>query len=214
MPCESVNLPRVPRWERRPEERPREILDAAFEVFSEKGYRATRLEEVAERAGATKGAIYHYFEGKEDLLIRTVTDRMRSVFSDVTRVMDERGRTPGTYLEAGLRRAWNFWLSEDFGRMFRLMFAEVRVEHPALFEAWVTEGPLHGWGVVEQVIEAGKRAGEFRADVDSAVAARFITCGLAFHAVLQDHVGTGIVPALEAERVFTTTFDIFVRGLR
>jgi AcrR family transcriptional regulator len=209
-----VNLPREPRWERRPEERPREILDAAFEVFSEKGYRATRLEEVAERAGATKGAIYHYFDGKEDLLVRTVEDRMRSVFSDLTRVLDEPGRSPAMYLEAGLRRAWDFWLSEEFGRMFRLMFAEVRAEHPALFEAWLTAGPLQGWGVIQQLIEAGKGAGEFRADADSAVAARFITCGLAFHAVLQNHVGAGIVPPMEADRVFQATFDILLRGLR
>lgn len=209
-----MNLPREPRWERRPEERPQEILDAAFEVFSEKGYRATRLEEVAERAGATKGAIYHYFDGKEDLLVRTVTYRMRSVFTDVTRVLEETDRTPRMYLEAGLRRAWDFWLSEEFGRMFRLMFAEVRAEHPALFEAWLTEGPLHGWGVIAQLIEAGKGAGEFRADADSEVAARLITCGLAFQAVLQRHVGVDVVPELGADRVFKNTFDLFVRGLR
>lgn len=207
-------MQREPRWERRPEERPREILDAAFEVFSEKGYRATRLEEVAERAGATKGAIYHYFDGKEDLLLRTIAERMRSVFTELTRTLDEVERTPVAHLEAGLRRAWDFWLSEEFGRMFRLMFAEVRAEHPALFDAWLTEGPLHGWGVIAQLIEAGKEAGEFRADADSAVAARLITCGLAFHAVLQRHVGTGIVPELGPDRVFKHTFDLFVRGLR
>ena len=205
---------RAPRWERRPEERPREILDAAFEVFSEKGYRATRLEEVAERAGATKGAIYHYFDGKEDLLIRTVTDRMRTVFGEMTRTLETPDRTPTAHLETGLRRAWEFWMSEGFGRMFRLMFAEVRAEHPALFEAWLTEGPLHGWGVIEQVIEIGKAVGEFRADVDAAVAARFITCGLAFQAVLQMHVGTGIVPQLDTDRAFRATVDIFIRGLK
>lgn len=211
--CRLDNL-REPRWERRPEERPQEILDAAFEVFSEKGYRATRLEEVAERAGATKGAIYHYFEGKEELLVRTVTDRMRTVFSDMTRTLHQVERTPSAYLEAGLRRAWEFWLSDEFGRMFRLMFGEVRAEQPALFVTWLTEGPLHGWTVIAELIEAGKKTGEFRPDVDSAVAARLITCGLAFHAVLQQHVGEGIVPRLDPDLVFSSTFDMFMRGLR
>lgn len=205
--------PREPRWERRPDERPQEILDAAFEVFSERGYRATRLEEVAQRAGATKGAIYHYFEGKEELLVRTVTDRMRSVFSDIARTLDHAERTPSAHLEAGLRRAWEFWLSDEFGRMFRLMFGEVRAEHPALFATWLTEGPLHGWIIIAELIEAGKKMGEFRPDVDSAVAARLITCGLAFNAVLQQHVGEGIVPQLDADRVFRSTFDVFMRGL-
>lgn len=205
---------REPRWERRPEERPQEILDAAFEVFSERGYRATRLEEVAERAGATKGAIYHYFQGKEDLLVRTVTDRMRRVFGDLTQTLETPERTPTQHLEDGLRRAWNFWISEEFGRMFRLMFAEVRVEHPAIFETWLTEGPLHGWGVIEQLIEAGKAAGEFGAEVDGAVAARFITCGLAFQAVLERHVGADIISRLDGDRVFRSTVGIFLRGIR
>jgi AcrR family transcriptional regulator len=52
---------KVLRWERRPDARPQELLDAALSVFAERGYRNTRLEEVAEAAGVTKGTIYHYF---------------------------------------------------------------------------------------------------------------------------------------------------------
>src|SRR6185436_14978008 len=58
---------RVPRWQRRPESRPEEILEAALHVFGEQGFARTRLEEVAKRAGVSKGTLYLYFKSKEDL---------------------------------------------------------------------------------------------------------------------------------------------------
>src|SRR6478609_4648585 len=56
-----------PRWRRLPEERPKQILDAALEVFSERGLAAARLEDIAKRAGLSKGTIYLYFPNKEEL---------------------------------------------------------------------------------------------------------------------------------------------------
>src|SRR5215510_13262218 len=58
-----------PRWRRRPEKRPEEILDAAMRVFSRRGLHKTNLEEVAREAGISKGTIYLYFKSKEDLFI-------------------------------------------------------------------------------------------------------------------------------------------------
>src|SRR5258708_24156362 len=54
-----------PRWQRRKEARPEEILTAALDVFVERGFARARLEEVARRAGVTKGAIYLYFKSKK-----------------------------------------------------------------------------------------------------------------------------------------------------
>jgi AcrR family transcriptional regulator len=56
-----------PRWQRRKEARPGEILAAALEAFVERGYAATKLEDVARRAGITKGTMYLYFATKADL---------------------------------------------------------------------------------------------------------------------------------------------------
>ena len=62
-----------PKFRRRPEARPAEILAAALEVFAERGFQAARLEEVAKRAGVSKGALYLYFETKADLFRAVVT---------------------------------------------------------------------------------------------------------------------------------------------
>ena len=66
--------PGEPKFRRRPEARPAEILAAALEVFAERGFQAARLEEVAKRAGVSKGALYLYFETKADLFRAVVTD--------------------------------------------------------------------------------------------------------------------------------------------
>ncbi len=56
-----------PRWERRKDARPQELLAAAIDLFVERGFAATRLEDVARRAGVSKGTLYLYFENKEEL---------------------------------------------------------------------------------------------------------------------------------------------------
>jgi AcrR family transcriptional regulator len=64
----------APRWTRRKEARPAELLAAALELFVERGYAATRLEDVARRAGVSKGTVYLYFPGKEDLFKAVVRE--------------------------------------------------------------------------------------------------------------------------------------------
>src|SRR4051812_31624363 len=61
-----------PRWRRLPEERPRQIIEAALAVFGERGLAASRLEDIAKRAGLSKGTIYLYFPNKEELFREVV----------------------------------------------------------------------------------------------------------------------------------------------
>lgn len=63
-----------PRWQRRAEDRPREICAAALDVFTEKGFAAARLDKIAKRAGVSKGTLYLYFKDKEDLFRAVVRD--------------------------------------------------------------------------------------------------------------------------------------------
>ena len=67
-------LPGEPKWRRRKEDRPGEIVAAALEVFAEKGFAAARLDDIARRAGVSKGALYLYFETKQDLFRAVVRD--------------------------------------------------------------------------------------------------------------------------------------------
>jgi AcrR family transcriptional regulator len=73
---------------RRKAERPKEILEAAFSEFSRNGYAATTLDQIAERAGVTKGTIYVYFENKEHLFISMVRDITKATFDTVEAMFD------------------------------------------------------------------------------------------------------------------------------
>src|SRR5258707_13174381 len=55
------------RWRRRKDARQGEIVAASIDCFAERGFAATRLEDVARRAGVTKGTLYLYFPNKEEL---------------------------------------------------------------------------------------------------------------------------------------------------
>src|SRR5690349_24617191 len=72
----------VPPRQRRKEARPQELLDAALELFVEKGFAATRSEEVAARAGVAKGTLYLYYPSKEDLLKAVVRENLSAIISE------------------------------------------------------------------------------------------------------------------------------------
>ena len=66
--------PGQPKWRRRAAHRPAEIVAAALEVFSEHGFARARLDDIAKAAGVSKGALYLYFETKQDLFRAVVQD--------------------------------------------------------------------------------------------------------------------------------------------
>jgi AcrR family transcriptional regulator len=189
------------------------LLDTAFRVFAWRGYRATRLEDVAEAAGVTKGAIYHYFDGKEDLLRRAVQSRHRGMFAGIEAVV-ARERSPASVkIRFVLRKVWQHWMEPDWGGAFRLLVGELSVEFPALFRMWAEEGPVHGWSLVRQLIEDGVERGEFRADVDAEVAARLVVSGLMLQAALQVHLGLAEQAPCDADRILDSAVDLFLHGL-
>ncbi len=80
-PKTAARRPRSPRWRRRKDARPEEIVAAALDVFVERGFAATKLADVARRAGVTKGTIYLYFENKEALFKAVVRETIVPVIA-------------------------------------------------------------------------------------------------------------------------------------
>ena len=96
---------RQPKWQRRAEDRPREICAAALEIFAEKGFAAAKLDEIAKRAGVSKGTLYLYFKDKEQLfraVIRdTVVPNVENMRADLCGKVDLLGQ--GELVEAKAR---------------------------------------------------------------------------------------------------------------
>lgn len=189
------------------------LLDAAFRMFAERGYRAVRLEELAEAAGMTKGAIYYYFDSKEDLLRRALEHRHREVFGEIAQALRAERGPASTKIRFVLRKVWQRWLEPDWGRAFRLLVGEVSVEFPAVFRIWAREGPIRGWALVSDLIQEGIQAGEFRQDVDALVAGRMVLSSLMLQAALHVHLGLDELEPCDHDRILDSTVDIFMHGL-
>jgi len=117
-----------PRFQRRKEDRPEEITQAALSAFAENGYAATRVDDVAKRAGVSKGLLYLYFKTKEDLFKAVI----RSFLSP--------------RIDALIDNIENTELSaEQFLRGPFLEFAKALPKSPAriLVRLMIAEGPKH-----------------------------------------------------------------------
>lgn len=189
-------------------------MDTAFRVFAEQGYRATRLDEVADAAGVTKGAIYYYFDGKEDLLRRAVQNKHRAIFGEIAAALEAERAPASARIRFVLRKVWQHWMEPGWGHAVRLMLGEVSLEFPALFRLWAEEGPIHGWSLIRDLIEEGKRAGEFRRDADAEVAARLILSGLMLQMALHVHMGLDDLAPCDPDRIFDSSVELFLHGLR
>jgi len=189
------------------------LLEAAFHSFATRGYRATRLEEVADAAGVTKGAIYYYFDGKADLLRRAVEARHRAIFGEIERALATERAPASARLRFVLRKVWRHWLEPEWGAAFRLMVGEMSVTFPALFRTWASEGPIQGCRTVAALIEEGVRSAEFRPDADPDVAARLVISGLMLQAALHVHLGLGELAPCDEDRIFDSSVDLFLHGL-
>ena len=206
-------MARSPRWLRRPDERPRELLDAALSVFSATGYRATRLEQVADAAGVTKGAIYHYFTDKEDLLTQALLGRIEAVFADIEAAARDTTGTPADRLLSVLRAGWSRWRLPQTARLQHLLMGEVRTELPAVFEAAMRAGPWRVRQLVSDLLREGQHARVFDDGFDADALARVVVAGLMHQGLL---VGNRAGPghgSTAADQAFDSAMRVFLRGI-
>ena len=149
------------RRERRKEARPGELLAAALDLFVEKGFAATRSEEVAQRAGVSKGTLFLYFPTKEDLFKAVVRESMGQAI-DYGFEQVEKYTGPTAELIPYLMQSW--W--EKFGStkasgITKLMMSEA-TNFPELAAFYYTEVIEPNHRLVRSVIQRGVDRGEFR----------------------------------------------------
>jgi AcrR family transcriptional regulator len=202
------------KWERKAGERPEALFAAALDVFSQHGYRATRLEDVAAAAGVSKGTVYNYFENKEDLLKKALEHKLKTFLGEAGTALDGFRGSASEKLRFFLERGWNRALTGDWGRFHKLIFGEIAVELPNLFKLWIRKGTLKSWSLVESIIREGQASGEFRADADPAGIARFALSGLTQQAFLQAHLGVDKLDTYPMAGILDAGLDLVIRGLR
>jgi AcrR family transcriptional regulator len=153
---------RQPKWQRRAEDRPREICTAALEVFSEKGFAAAKLDEIARRAGASKGTLYLYFKDKEDLFRAVVRDTVAPNI-DMVRAMVEGSDLPfADIIRMFLPRFAALTSEVRVGAVAKMVIGESR-NFPELAKVWHDEVVSKALGLIAGLIERAQEKGEVRA---------------------------------------------------
>src|SRR4051812_12881552 len=159
-----------PRWRRLPEERPRQILDAALEVFGERGLALARLEDIAKQAGVSKGTIYLYFPNKEELFREMVRDIVVGQIEAAERAVRESTMSATETLIEFMRGYWSRVRGPQFGPLFRLVNAEIH-KFPDLAAFYAEEVGARNQTLIAGLLQRGIDNGEFRR-MDPYVAAR------------------------------------------
>jgi AcrR family transcriptional regulator len=150
-----------PRWSRRKQARPAELTAAALELFVERGYAATRLEDVARRAGVSKGTLYLYFDSKEALFKAVVREGLVAALERGERVLAEHRGSCAALLRELMQGWWEVVGNSAFGGLPKLMASECR-NFPELGKFYYEEVISRGYRLIQQVVERGMRSGEFR----------------------------------------------------
>src|SRR3984957_2835542 len=147
---------------RRKAERPQEILEAAFAQFSRNGYAMTTLEQIAERAGVTKGTIYVYFDSKEHLFISMVRELMKVTLDTLQEMLESHQGSTAELLRAQFSFIYQHVVEDRRRReMARLLIAEAS-RFPALTDRYQEEIHRPCMDFLEKTIQRGLDRGEFR----------------------------------------------------
>jgi len=201
----------APRWHRRKEQRPGEILAAALEQFVERGYAATRLEDVARRAGVTKGTMYRYFSSKTDLFRAVVRGSVVPEIEAFERAIAS-SEGPSRELLVQFAEGWmdRIYRTPICG-LAKLVTAEAS-NFPELARFYQTEVIERAVRAVKRVLERGMERGEFRAiDVD---AATFVLRAPLILAAIWKHSMNKLESSRLDERRFVDTYlEMMMRGL-
>lgn len=149
------------RRERRKDARPGELLAAALDLFVEKGFAATRVEEVAHRAGVSKGTLFLYFASKEDLFKAVVRENISGRFDEWSVEMANYQGSSTDLLRCCVHSWWERIGATKASGISKLMMSEAR-NFPELMRFYQEEVIEPGNALVARVLQRGIERGEFR----------------------------------------------------
>ena len=207
-PAESSS----PRWRRRKQARPEELVAAAIELFVEQGFAATNLKDVAKRAGVSKGTVYLYFKSKEDLLLEAV----RSSVVPIMDFVDDEELASDEPASQLLERLVRRWMEEFDARgvsgVPKLVMAEAG-NFPGLAQQYVDLVVRRTRRLFSRVLKRGIEHGEFR-PLDVGQAVQLLVAPLAYAHLHRHSLGPFDPGGLDQDTYLDVHLDLFLRGVR
>jgi TetR/AcrR family transcriptional regulator len=200
------------KHERRKEARPGELMQAAFELFVEKGFAATRSEEVAARAGVSKGTLFLYFANKTELFKAVVAESLSSRFAEWN---EEFALFEGSTADM-LRRCLDVWWervgSTPALALTKLMLCEGN-NFPELATFYRHEVVQPGHALIRRILQRGVDSGEF-APIDVEHASYAVVAPMIIVTHMRHSPGTSLdgVSPIDPRRYLSTQTELLIRG--
>lgn len=200
-----------PKWRRRAHKRPDEILDAALDEFNERGFDATRVEDIAARAGISKAGVYLYFDSKQDIL-RALIEREIAPIARKARELAEQGvEKPATTLGAIIAGLTAVVSNPRVFAVPRIVLS-VSGQFPEIGAYYREHVVEHGLAAMATLHRAGVERGIFRA-CDSEMVARAAIGSTLLYA-LWLHVLGGEPDGMEPTDRAREQLDLLLYGLK
>jgi AcrR family transcriptional regulator len=206
-------VPQTTNRKRRKEARPQELIDAALQLFVERGFAATRMEEIAALAGVSKGTLYLYYPSKEELLKAVIRERLSSQIQAVAAEVAQHEGSHAELLRELFARWWLQAYDDPASGVFKLIITEVR-GFPDIAEFYQREVVAPGQQLIGAIVAGGIASGEFR-PVDIEAAVHSLVLPMVMHCVHKHSLGA-CVPMdslLDPRRFVHQHIDLVVRGL-
>jgi AcrR family transcriptional regulator len=199
--------------ERRKQARPGELLDAALDLFVEKGFAATRSEEVAARAGVSKGTLFLYFPSKEELFKAVVRENLAGRFTEWNQEFEDFEGSSADMVRHCMRMWWERIGATRASGITKLMISEAR-NFPELTAFYQHEVIRPATELVRRILQRGVDRGEFR-PLDMEYAVFGIVAPMVFLVMMKHSLGA-CVPQdypLDPERYVKAQVETLLQGL-
>ncbi len=213
--------PNPPSRQRRKEARPQELLDAALALFVEKGFAATRSEEVAARAGVAKGTLYLYYPSKEELLKEVIRQNLSQLIAEGVDLAGSFEGSSADLLGLLMRTWWDRIGSVPGSGILKIMMSEAG-NFPEIARFYADEVIAPGHRLIADTVRRGVDSGEFRPvpidEVTMALIAPMLFMSLHKHSMspcsIPDTLGDPLhAPEPDPNRVVETHIDLLLHGL-
>lgn len=201
------------RWRRRKDARPGEILDAAVACFAERGFAATRLDDVAARAGVTKGTLYLYFSGKEELFKAVVRHWITANIARAETAVAEATATTPQLLTQLVTRWLEIFTTTPAGAIPKLIIAEAG-NFPELARFYHDEVVTRGIRLIGGLLRRGIERGEFDAALDLDSTVFCIISPILMNALWRHSLAPYAPQEIDRERFARTYLALLFDGLR
>jgi AcrR family transcriptional regulator len=200
-----------PKFRRRAEARPDEVLDAALALFIEKGFAATRVEDIAVRAGLSKGAVYLYFASKEAILEGLVKRAILPIANNALGLLENYAGDPRLVISTALKMVAGRLSDPELVAIPRLLVREM-IHFPEFAQMYRREVLDRVIPAVQRLIQNGIEEGYFR-QVDPELTLRSIIGPIALHLMIAEIFGITPKGGLEMDRLIDNHLSILFEGL-